>query len=164
MGGNLHRGFESLPLRWAQRLAHGYRRLLVAAPAPAALEVAEETAERSALHPVVRIAGERVELPPVALQPVQLAVTAPVADEQPAARAYRAPRELARLAQLVDDPLHPLVHREQGLPALPEPRRDLALPLRVDRAVEVAEERRLVADVRLVVVERLWKRLVRVAP
>src|SRR5262245_56401111 len=93
MGGNLHRGFESLPLRSAD----GDRGAGVAAAAPALLQVAEEATQGPALDPVVRVEGERAHLPGVALEAVQLAVSAPVADIQPARGADGAPRGHARL-------------------------------------------------------------------
>src|SRR5215210_5677737 len=93
MGGNLHRGFESLPLR----SAHGGRGDLVARASLAGPEVAECAAEGADEWPDTRIAHPRAELPRIALQVVELPLAALVLHVEPPSRAHRAPRGHARL-------------------------------------------------------------------
>src|ERR671935_964944 len=93
MGGNLHRGFESLPLRSADRCGGQ----LVAAPTLAALEVAEDAAQRVALLAKARVPCQRLHLPAVRPEPVELALPAPIGDVQPAVCPNRAPGGHPRL-------------------------------------------------------------------
>src|SRR5829696_7644073 len=100
MGGNLHRGFESLPLRCPPALAHRGRRYLAALRAPAAAEVSEDASQRAKPYAQIRVARDGVELVRIATQVVELALPALVVHIEPAGGAHRAPGWHARLLAL----------------------------------------------------------------
>src|SRR5215210_5048848 len=96
MGGNLHRGFESLPLR----SAHGCVGDLRAGRALAGPQVAEDAAEGAGSDSQAGIADHRVELPAVSSQVEELALPTLVLDVEPARRADGVPGGHARLSPL----------------------------------------------------------------